>query len=412
MPHDVAVSDLPMMTQDLPGVGGVFKSEASDFYVEEMPLHTLGKKGSHVHFLIEKKGITTVEAVEAIAHAIGKRNRDIGYAGLKDARAVTRQWISIERIPPDRVRRLKLRHIKILEWGRHDQPLKVGCLKGNRFRIRIRDLRCPAAQAVTQAQAILSVLCERGMPNAFGPQRFGNRGNSHLLGKAILLDQREQFLDLLLGDPRREDSPTDARVRSLYGRGLFNKALKTCPGYMKDTRRVLSVLVKNRGDKRKAFDFVAESRIRFLVSAYQSSLFNQVLSARMPRIDQLLAGDIAYQHSSGDCFSVTDLAQDQDRCRQFEVSPTGPIYSPTMAKPGGQAGKIEKRIFHEAQVFRMTQATEMRKYLSQAGRRALRVQPAHASVSSGRSKQGEYLELKFDLPSGSYATVLLREVMK
>ncbi len=412
MARDAVGSAPPMMTQALPGVGGVFKSEDSDFYVEEIPLVTLGKKGSHVHFLIEKKGITTAEAVEAIAHAIGKRNRDIGYAGLKDARAVTRQWISIERIPPDRVRRLKLRNIRILDWGRHADPLRVGCLKGNRFRIRIRDLRCPVAQAVKQAQAILSVLCDRGMPNAFGVQRFGNRGNSHLLGKAILLDQREQFLDLFLGDPRRDDNPNDARVRSLYSRGLFNKALKTCPGYMKDTRRVLSVLVKNRGDKRKAFDFVAESRIRFLVSAYQSSLFNQVLSARMPLIDQLMAGDIACQHSSGDCFSVTDPAQDQGRCRQFEISPTGPIYSPTMTKPSGQAGKMENKIFHEAQVSRITKATEMRKYLSQAGRRSLRVQPARASVASGRSKHGDYLELKFDLPSGSYATVLLREVVK
>ena len=132
----------------------------------------------------------------------------------------------------------------------------------------------------------------------------------------------------------------------------------------------------------------------------------------MPQIDQLLAGDIAYQHSSGDCFSVADPAQDQGRCSQFEISPTGPIYSPTMAKPSGQAGKLENRIFHEAQVSRITKATETRKYLSQAGRRSLRVQPAHASVSSGRSKHGDYLELKFDLPSGSYATVLLGEVMK
>ena len=105
MPHDSVVLDPPMMTRALPGVGGTFKSEHSDFYVEEIPLCQLGKKGSHVYFFIEKEGLTTVEALREIARGIGLRNRDIRYAGLKDAHAVTRQWISIERVPPDRVRR-------------------------------------------------------------------------------------------------------------------------------------------------------------------------------------------------------------------------------------------------------------------------------------------------------------------
>ena len=244
MPNDTIVSDLKMMTLGLPGVGGVFRSEPSDFYVEELPLLSLKKKGAYCHFLIEKRGLTTAEAVEAIAHAMGRRNRDVGYAGLKDTHAVTRQWISMERVAPDRVRRLKLRHIKILEWGRHDQPIKVGCLKGNRFRIRIRQVNCPMEEALERTRAILSVLSQRGMPNAFGPQRFGNRGNSHELGKAIVLGQKEAFLDLFLGDPRPEDSPSEHRVRSLYSRGQFNKALKACPGYLSSTRRVLSTLVR------------------------------------------------------------------------------------------------------------------------------------------------------------------------
>ena len=350
--------------------------------------------------------------MEAIAHAIGKRNRDIGYAGLKDAHAVTRQWISIERIPPDRVRRLKLRNIKILEWGRHEKPLKIGCLKGNRFRIRIREVNGPMAEAVQQAQAILTVLCERGMPNAFGPQRFGNRLNSHDLGKTILLGQREVFLDLLMGDPRAEDNANEFRVRSLYGRGQFNKALKTCPAHLSDTRRILSALVRTRGDKRKAFDFVPKSRVKFLVSAYQSYLFNQVLDVRMPDIDQLLTGDIAFRHDKGDTIQVKNPATEQPRCTQFEISPTGPIFCPTMDKPQGQAGKIENIVLHKAQVSNLAKTADTKKYLTHGGRRPLRVLPTNASVSRGRSKNGEYLELKFDLTSGSYATVLLREVMK
>ncbi len=408
----VLVDEVPMMTQTLPGVGGLFKSLNSDFYVEEIPLNPPRKKGSHVYFLMQKEGLTTQQAVGEIARALGKRNRDIGFAGLKDANAVTRQWISIERVPPDRVRRLKLRNIRILDWGRNDQPLKVGQLQGNRFRVRLREFRGSMATAEAQARAILSVLCERGMPNVFGPQRFGNRGNSHVLGKTILLNQRESFLDLYMGDPRPEDNANEFRVRTLYSRGQFNKALKTCPAHLTETRRVLSMLVRHQGNKKKAFDFVPQSRIRFLVSAYQSFLFNQVLYARMPDIDQLLTGDMAYTHSNGQCFRVENPASEQPRCTEFEISPSGPIFCDTMVKPTGAAGKIENKVLHEAQAVHVTQATVMKKYLSQAGRRSLRVLPTNTSISHGRSKEGEYLELKFDLPSGSYATVLLREVMK
>lgn len=412
MLHDAVVLNPPMMTHALPGVGGTFKSEHSDFYVEEIPLCQPGKKGSHVYFFIEKEGLTTAEALREIARGIGQRNRDIGYAGLKDAHAVTRQWISIERVPPDRVRRLKLRHIKILDWGRLDTPLRIGQLRGNRFRVRLREVNGSLAQAEKQAKDILGVLCERGLPNAFGPQRFGNRDNSHVLGKAILLNQREVFLDLLMGDPRPQDNANEFRVRSLYSRGQFNKALKTCPAHLTDTRRVLGAMVRHCGDKQKAFSAVAQGRIRFLVSAYQSSLFNKVLYARMPHIDQLLPGDIAFTHSNGECFCVKDQPLEQHRCNQCEISPSGPIYSPTMEKPIAQAGKIENVILHEAQVSRLAKTAEAKQYLGKGGRRPLRVLPENAGISRGRNKYGEYLEVKFDLTSGSYATVLLREIMK
>jgi tRNA pseudouridine13 synthase len=258
----------------------------------------------------------------------------------------------------------------------------------------------------------MSVLCERGLPNAFGPQRFGNRDNSHVLGRAILLGQREAFMDLLMGDPRVQDNANEFRVRTLYSRGQYNKALKICPAHLSDTHRVLNALVRFRGDKCRAFEFVTQGRLRFLVSAYQSYLFNEVLAARMPQMDQLLTGDIAYRHGDGHCFSVENPALEQDRCTRFEISPTGPIYSPSMDKPHGQAGKIENIVLHREQVSKLARAADTQKYLAKGARRPLRVQPMGISVSQGRNKLGEYLEVKFDLPSGSYATVLLREIMK
>jgi tRNA pseudouridine13 synthase len=412
MSEQCAVSAVPMMTHGLPGVGGSFKTELSDFFVEELPVYALGDKGTHAFFLMEKTGLTTAEALRAVAQALGKRDRDIGYAGLKDAYAVTRQWISIEHIDPDRVLRLRLKNIRFLECGRHDNKLKIGHLKGNRFRIRLHGLRCPMAQAETRAQEILSALCERGMPNAFGPQRFGNRANGHLLGRAVLLNQREVFLDLLMGEPRSDDSPNEFRVRTLYSQGQFAKALKTCPGYLMDTRRILRALVKNQGEKHKAFNFVSPGLIRFLVTAYQSHLFNQVLSARMPHIDRLMAGDIACSHSNGGCFRVEDPVLEQDRCTRFEISPTGPIYSLSMTRPDADAGRIENAVLAREEISLLAQSAYMKKNVARGARRPLRVQPTHTSISRGGCRSGDYLELKFDLPAGCYATILLREIMK
>ncbi|MCF7975579.1 MAG: tRNA pseudouridine(13) synthase TruD [Phycisphaerae bacterium] len=412
MSDERAVSAVPMITHALPGVGGNYRTRLSDFFVEELPGYALGDKGTHAFFLMEKTGLTTAEALRSVAQALGKRDRDIGYAGLKDAYAVTRQWISIEHIDPDRVMRLRLEHIRFLAMGRHDNKLKMGHLKGNRFRIRLRSLCCPMAQAEARTQAILSVLSERGMPNAFGPQRFGNRANGHLLGRAVLLNQREVFLDLLMGDPRSDDSPNEFRVRTLYSQGQFAKALKVCPGNLMDSRRILRALVKNRGEKHKAFNFVSPGLTRFLVTAYQSYLFNQVLSARMPQIDRLLAGDIAYSHSNGGCFRVGDPVLEQDRCTRFEISPSGPIYSLSMTRPESDAGRIENAVLAKEEVSLLAQSVYMKKNVARGARRPLRVRPTTTSISRGQCGSGPYLELKFDLPAGSYATILLREIMK
>src|SRR4029450_7790511 len=99
---------LPYLTRDFPGIGGVIKNRAEDFFVQEVPLYEPSGEGEHVYCEIQKVGLTTFEAIGRVAKALGVSSREIGYAGMKDARAITRQFLSIAGTTPEAVMSLKL----------------------------------------------------------------------------------------------------------------------------------------------------------------------------------------------------------------------------------------------------------------------------------------------------------------
>jgi len=147
------------------------------------------------------------------------------------------------------------------------------------------------------------------------------------------------------------------------------------------------------------------------VSAYQSQLFNQVVAQRLESIDRLWPGDLAWRHPQGAVFAVEDLEREQPRCDAFEISPTGPLFGYRMTEPRGKAGEMEAAILAAE---RMTpedwrQGTQFK---VKGARRPLRFQPHDVSVEAGRDASGDYIELRFRLESGCYATTVLREICK
>ena len=397
------------LTTEFPGIGGVIKSCDEDFFVEEIPLYQPSGTGTHVYLLIEKQGIGTREALDAVAKSLSVPRRNIGYAGRKDAHAVARQWISIEHIPVKRIEALALPKVRILQVARHNNKLKPGHLAGNRFVIRLRQPLLPLDQAVVMTEKILAVLSQRGVPNYFGAQRFGDLGVNHLLGKAVVFHQPEIYVDLFLG---RAQEMTDIVVaRSLYDQGKYQAALEAWPSNSIDQRRVLKSLLKEKGNKKKAFRSVDKHLKSFFVSAYQSWLFNRVLTARMPDVDTLLEGDMAYKHSNGACFQVRDAKLEQPRCDCFAISPTGPLLGKRTTRLTGPAGVIENPILDQEgldeQIFK-----RMKTYGASGGRRPLRFQPRYTSVSMGSDQIGPYLHIRFELDPGCYATTVLAEIMK
>jgi len=403
---------LALLTADIPGTGGEIKLRDADFVVEEIPLYEASGHGSHTYAFIEKEGLGTREALGRLARALDVPVRNIGSAGLKDARAVTRQWISVEHVGPERVEKLDIPNVDILKVTRHTNKLKPGHLAGNRFVVRLRKLAVPAEQAARTAEQVLSILAQKGLPNYFGPQRFGNRHDNHLLGQAVLSNNAEAFIDLFLGRPLEGvDSPATFGARTLYGEGHYQDALSAWPGQQIEPCRALRALIKSQGDKKRAFYAVDKHLKGFFVSAYQSQLFNRVLAARMPQIDTLLLGDMAYKHVNGACFAVEDPAVEQPRCDGFEVSPTGPLLGQRTARLAGPAGEIENPIV-EAQGLGEEQFRQMKRLGARGGRRPFRVQPKNTEVGAGEDDLGPYLELHFELPPGSYATTLIAEITK
>lgn len=403
--------DLPYLTADLPGLGGVIKTIPADFQVEELPKYEFSGKGTHVYAFVQKKNMTTDDMMRRIAQSLGRRKFDIGYAGRKDARAITRQWISVEHIETDTLRNLNLNNIKILEVTRHGNKLKIGHLSGNRFIIRLRELNCSVKKAKSRAERILGVLCEKGVPNYFGSQRFGYRYDSHLLGKAIVKDDLKEFFGLLLGRPEYDTQDEFIRARVLYEQGDLEGAYDAWHPAFEDHRKALRILIQSGGNRGKALRRFDERLLALFVAAWQSDLFNSVLAARMPDIDKILVGDMAWKHDNGACFQVENSEVEQPRCDAFDISPTGPLVGLRMTDLTGPAGEIENPLINALDLTE-DDYKRLKKYGANGGRRALRYRPENPLVRDGQDERGEYLELKFDLPSGCYATVLLREITK
>jgi tRNA pseudouridine13 synthase len=400
------LASLPRLLQSFTPLPGTIKADYADFFVEELPLYAASGDGTHTYVLIEKAGLSTLQAVQVLAAALNVGRRDIGFAGMKDARAVARQWFSVEHVPADRLAQLEIPRVRVLAVTRHTNKLRLGHLRGNRFEIKVRQTE---PQRLADAQRALAELERRGVPNYFGPQRFGGRGNTWEIGQAMLQNEAERALDVLLGRPNAADHGAIRHARKLYDLGKYADAVRLWPGMFRDERRALRVLARTAGNKRRAWAAIDKRTRLFYISAYQSFLFNQVLAQRLPLgIDRLWAGDLAWLHAKGAVFQVLDPAVEQPRADAFEISPTGPLFGYRMSRPCGAAQELEARVLAAEQL--AADAFRAGPLRSKGARRPLRFQPELAKVDLGADEGGPYLDLRFTLAPGCYATCLLREL--
>ena len=166
------------------GASATLKQHNADFTVTELPLQLPTGAGEHLWLDIEKNGANTAFVAQQLAEVAGVQDKDVGYAGLKDRHAITRQWFSVHLPKADTPDLTRLQHpeFKVLQQSRHVKKLRAGDLQGNRFRILLRDVTGDRAAI----EANLRAVAAHGVPNYFGAQRFGHDGGNVEQGRAML----------------------------------------------------------------------------------------------------------------------------------------------------------------------------------------------------------------------------------
>ena len=411
--------DAGYLTDDLPPTGGRLRERPEDFLVDEEPLYHPSGEGEHIYLYIEKRGRSTTQAIDALAKHFGVSKQAIGYAGMKDTRAITRQVLSVHTPGktyedfPDLTRD----DMSVLWADMHANKLRVGHLKGNRFSIRIRGVRATDARV---AWSVLERLERSGVPNFLGEQRFGARANNHDLARLDILGKHRDFLDALLGPGDDENDDDRLRpAREAYTQGDLRGALANTPRRMEAESAALRALVRGESHER-AVRAVPERDRRLFANALQSFAFNRVLSERLRdgTLDRLAPGDLAWKHDNGAVFSVDDaLARDQttiERLARLEISPSGPMWGPKMTRASGETDARELAALDAMGVtLDDVIAWERRTKIGLPGaRRPLRVPLVDPDAEGGVDEHGEYVRVAFELPAGAFATMVLREIMK
>ncbi|MGD0462059.1 MAG: tRNA pseudouridine(13) synthase TruD [Tepidisphaeraceae bacterium] len=400
--------NLPDFTSEFPGIGGSIKQRPEDFFVQEIPLYEPSGQGEHVYCEIEKIGMTTFDAIDQLARALNVHPRDIGYAGMKDANAITSQIFSIAGTTESAVMNLHLPRMTVKWAMRHGNKLRLGHLRGNRFAVKIRDV---TPTDVVKLTPLVRRIQDRGLPNYFGEQRFGRRGNNHLLGAALLRGDDAAVLKLLLGSPDPAlDDPHQQRARQTFDRGDLPASMKQWPRSSGMERRILARLIKTQNPT-AAVRAIDERLRRLWISSLQSDCFNAVVARRIQTLDKLLSGDLAEKHDSGGVFRVLDVAAEQPRCDAFEISPTGPLIGYRMTAPESDALQIEQEVF-AARGIRPADFRVAGRLKVKGARRSLRVKIRDVQLAAGVDEHGSHITAAFTLPAGSFATVFLRELMK
>lgn len=393
-----------------PALGGVIKERPEDFVVDEIPRYEPSGEGEHLYLRIQKVNVSHAELMATLQRHFGVREEAIGFAGMKDKLAVTHQTVSIhlpgraDPGPPEHPR------LVVLWSARHANKIRRGHLVGNRFAIRIRRLDPLKAPAILRR---LRELERTGIPDYFGEQRFGYRRNNHRLGILMLQRRWNDVLAELLGTGGSVFPEHQRERRTLYDAGRFEQSLSLWAPGDRAERAAVAALVRGQGPD-AAVRAVGGATLVFWISAAQSFVFNRTLDRRIDEglFDRLLEGDVAWRHESRRVFVVSaeDAAEPEleRRVANFELSPSGPMPGPGMVAPRGRPAELEQQVLDAE---RIAPGTFDEIPLGAEGtRRPLRVQVSNIDCDSGFDEHGPFVRVRFDLPRGAYATVVMGEL--
>ena len=337
------------------GIGGTIRNQYEDFYVEEIPEVIPEGEGPNVYVWIEKLGRTTLDVVLDIARDLHISRKRMGFAGMKDKKAITRQWICIANMDSEeqlrQVENLDIYKTDFLKVVRGRKKLRMGQLKGNKFRILIKNLD-DIEKSADVANEVLKELEVTGVPNYFGWQRFGKpRTITHLVGEALVENDLEKAVNTYIGNPQSDEGEENQRARQAYDDGNLEESLELMGKSMRYEKMMVKELIRDskRGeltDKSymNALHALPKPLQRMFVHAYQSYLFNEAVSKRVDMgINKYVEGDIVIDSEE---HIVRDKSPEeiQELIDNFEASPTCPLFGTKVPFAGGEVGEMEENI--------------------------------------------------------------------
>lgn len=409
------------------GVSGRLRDEPEDFHVREdsAPIAKAHEDGKYTLARIQARNWETHRLMRELSHRLGIPERSIYFTGTKDKRAVTTQNLAIA-AGEDNVRALDLKGVKILETYRVDRAPKLGEHTGNRFTVTIRHLDASPDDVRTRVEGIQeTLLSHRGFPNFFGPQRFGSiRPITHLVGREIAKGDIERAVWTYIAYPTRFDPPNVREDREkLWETRDIEQAQAKIPKRFDYEHQMLRHLADNPGDHEGALTRLPLNMTRLFVAAYQSWMFNRILTRRAEEhpLWVALEGDILHPANEDgtpnpDRFipvTSKNLERCQEATRQGKGFPTAGLLGFDTEQAQGLQGEIEAGVLDEepvdADAFRILDLPK----LSMSGtRRAMWCPLDQLEATVDEDDRGLHVTLDFFLPKGSYATCLLREFMK
>lgn len=432
------------------GVGGVIRQRVEDFVVREVlvdgskagitssernaeqgALGSSSVKNRYLLCVLVKRNWDTFLALKIVARQLGISTKRLQFAGIKDANAVTAQHITVEDVSAEEIQKVQAKDIEIYPIGYFRSKLSSYYLLGNHFHITIRAMSHSKSKIKERTTKTIEELAAiGGAPNFFGHQRFGTtRPITHLVGKAIVQQNFEKAAMLYLAKPSPHEHPESRWTREqLQKTQDFKQALKNFPKQLHYERLMLEHLAKKPDDFITTFRKLPPKLRRLFPQACQAYLFNKFLSKRMEKglpLSRAEVGDyvVNVERSGLPMLRMCRIAS-IDACgginkaiQNGKMQLAIPLVGFKQHPSKGVQGEIEKQILQEEDIAMENFKVEAVPEISlRGGLRAATVplnnflleetSEDHANPSKHKAK------ISFALHRGSYATIVLRELMK
>jgi tRNA pseudouridine13 synthase len=340
-----------------------FAQTVERFFVEEIPLFKFSDKGANLILKIKKSNMSTFKLITVIAKATGLEQRDIGYAGLKDKNATTIQYLSIpKQYEKEVIKNLTTEKIEILEKFYSKFPIKIGQLKGNNFSIVLHNV---TPQTKAKIEKIALEMSQKGIPNYYGYQRFGEDAKSYLQGKEIA------------HSGKKLKGAKEKLLVAAYQSYLFNK-------WLSHRIHISKIISKNRPEKAAT------------ILEYPLALVKVL--AKQPQFFKLFIGDDIQSYPFGKSYYLQEFNETIHAFKAQKVSPTGLLVGAKVKRALADARHLEVAFDDE----------EL--YALKGERRYAWIFPKDLKLHYNEEEQT--LTMAFFLPKGAYATTFLEEIGK